>query len=99
MKTKHAPLPWWGTSAVIAKDGTLVAGSHIIKQTRLEKANHELIVRSVNALPDYKEAADKFNAFLDSLPEGWLGKTSGDIGLLNDAFLAYSRAIAKAEGR
>lgn len=30
--------------------------------------------------------------FLDSLPSGWLGKTTGDIGLLNDAYIA-SRAL------
>lgn len=26
--------------------------------------------------------------FLGSLPEGWLGKTCGDIGLLNEAYIA-----------
>lgn len=26
--------------------------------------------------------------FLASLPAGWLGKTTGDIGLLNEAYIA-----------
>lgn len=30
-------------------------------------------------------------AFLDSLPQGWLGRTVADIGLLNEAYIA-SRA-------
>ena len=36
-------------------------------------------------------------AFLKSLPTGWLGRTSGDVGLLNDAYLASGRAIRLAE--
>ena len=44
------------------------------------------------ALVDYKEACEKFVEFLNSLPRGWLGKTSGDVGLLNDAYLQESKA-------
>jgi len=29
-----------------------------------------------------------FLDFLDSLPAGWLGKTTGDIGLLNEAYIS-----------
>jgi hypothetical protein len=32
-------------------------------------------------------------AFLKSLPPGWLGKTVADIGLLNSAFIASSKAL------
>jgi hypothetical protein len=28
-----------------------------------------------------------FLQFMDSLPRGWLGKTTGDIGALNEAFI------------
>lgn len=30
--------------------------------------------------------------FLASLPPGWLAKTSGDVGLLNDAYIASKDA-------
>lgn len=36
--------------------------------------------------------------FLDSLPSGWLGKTSGDVGLLNDFYLTAKPAVKKATG-
>lgn len=30
--------------------------------------------------------------FLNSLPEGWLAHTFGDVGLLNDAYIASEKA-------
>lgn len=33
--------------------------------------------------------------FLDSLPEGWLSKTVGDVGLLNEAYIASAKAGMK----
>ncbi len=36
------------------------------------------------------------HAFLDSLPEGWLRHTSGDVGALNDFYLSPGAVFAKA---
>lgn len=44
------------------------------------------------ALEEYKEACEKFVGFPHSLPKGWLGKTTGDVGLLNDAYLQEAKA-------
>lgn len=52
-----------------------------------------------DAVADLLEAFDLAHAFLDSLPEGWLGKTTGDVGALNDFYLKSREiraAIAKA---
>lgn len=36
-----------------------------------------------------------FLRFMNTLPQGWLGRTSGDVGLLNEAFLASTAAGVK----
>ncbi len=43
------------------------------------------------------EALNLWQAFWDDMPKGQLGKISCDIGLLNDAFIATSKALAKAK--
>jgi len=50
------------------------------------------------AAPELLVALEHINTFLDSLPSGWMGKTSGDIGALNEFYLvssAISADIAK----
>lgn len=42
----------------------------------------------------HKEAAELFEQFLATLNKGWLGKTTGDVGLLNDAYLKLTAAKA-----
>lgn len=40
-----------------------------------------------------REALELHLAFLKTLNSGWLGKTTGDIGLLNAAYLASTKAL------
>lgn len=64
-------------------------------QGKVSRKRAKLIVDAVNqhdALNEYREACDMFIAFLRSLPQGWLGKTVGDIGLLNEAYLKQASA-------
>lgn len=58
----------------------------------LSKANANLIATA----PKLLKAVELHLAFLDSLPLGWLGNTTGDIGLLNEAYLTSRPAIAEA---
>lgn len=51
------------------------------------KANARLFAASKDLL----DALNLAHEFLDSLPEGWLGKTTGDIGVLNDFYLLSRR--------
>lgn len=37
---------------------------------------------------DLEKTLQLYLDFLGSLPNGWLGRTSGDIGLLNEAYIA-----------
>jgi len=46
-----------------------------------------------DAAPELLAALKLHLAFLKTLPPGWLGKTSGDVGLLNDAYLASEKAL------
>jgi hypothetical protein len=48
------------------------------------------------AAPELLEALQMHLQFLDTLPKGWLANTTGDIGLLNNAYLLSSKAIKKA---
>lgn len=41
---------------------------------------------------DAIEALLCIEEFLNSLPKGWLGKTSGDVGALNDFYISYGKA-------
>lgn len=50
------------------------------------------------AKPELLEALKLAHAFLDSLPEGWLAHTTGDIGALNDFYIKSDAAFAKAAG-
>jgi len=55
--------------------------------------------RLIAAAPDLLAAFNLAHKFLDSLPPGWLGKTTGDVEALNDFYCASQKvdaAIAKA---
>ena len=62
---------------------------------RNAKANAGLIT----AATDIYEALELAHVFLDSLPKGWLGKTTGDVGALNDFYLKSKVAMAKVKGK
>lgn len=109
MKTKHTPGPWWhGPSGpimegysqpfAVAQRGTanLVAG--VFGDVRGGKNTAEANARLIAAAPELLTALNLHLEFLKSLPPGWLGKTSGDIGLLNDAYLTGNKALAKVNG-
>jgi hypothetical protein len=40
----------------------------------------------------WREISQLAYDFLESLPHGWLAHTSGDVGLLNDFYIAYRAA-------
>ena len=73
----------------------LPVGTHKRRPTRQEKADMRLIA----AAPELLDALRLHLEFLSSVPKGWLGKTSGDIGALNDAYLTGNKALAKVEGK
>jgi hypothetical protein len=60
--------------------------------TRTAKEN----VRLALAAPELLEACVHALTFLESLPPGWLAKTSGDVAALNDFYLTGPAAIKKA---
>jgi hypothetical protein len=68
MNTLHTPLPWTtegdgGRMLVRGSDATIVALRHRLPG-EIHKANAELIVRSVNALPDLVKALEDARAFM-----------------------------------
>lgn len=62
------------------------------------KSTAAFIVRACNAHEALVGALKLHLQFLDSLPSGWLGKTTGDVGLLNDAYIASSKSLKLARG-
>jgi len=76
------------------------ARGHIEANARLIARAPEMEIeierlREVNK--DLLECVKLAHVFLDSLPEGWLGKTVADIGALNDFYIKSRAAIEKAE--
>lgn len=53
----------------------------------------------VNMHNDLVEALELAHKFLQSLPEGWLGKTRGDVRSLNDFYIKSRPLLAKLKGR
>lgn len=53
------------------------------KRTPDNSASHADLVKSVELARD----------FLASLPPGWLSKTNGDIGLLNDFYVSLTKVL------
>lgn len=74
-------IPYWNVAEIHN-----VTGIDADRDTCLKDAD------LISAAPELLEAFKLAHEFLDSLPEGWLGKTSGDIGALND-FYIKSRAV------
>lgn len=60
--------------------------------------DYEANAALIAAAPDLLESVELARTFLDSLPEGWFGKTSGDVAALNQFFITSSAAIKKAQG-
>lgn len=101
----HTPTPWTYIASNcsnfvhIETDTDHSTIATLAKGTKSQKeANAAFIVRACNAHELLVEALKLHLAFLDSLPEGWLGKTTGDVGLLNDAYIASSKALKLARG-
>lgn len=49
-----------------------------------------------NKQPDWKRCAKLAYDFLDSLPNGWLAHTSGNVGLLNEFYIEYKKTQREA---
>lgn len=74
------------------------ANGHLIAEVCGSKEADDRHALAIAALPRIIEALDLHLAFLDSLPKGWLANTSGDVGLLNDAYIATGKAFRVMEG-
>lgn len=61
------------------------------KANRIQKSGNIAHLKRKNA--QLTKALNLHLGFLKSLPQGWLGKTVADIGMLNDAFIASSEAL------
>ena len=102
---KHTMIPWKvkGISrdcvaivtadAVTDEDGMLPAGTVIA--TCLSAADASFIVDACNDYVALLHALKLHLAFLNSLPPGWIGHTSGDVGLLNEAYLSSRRLLIR----
>lgn len=55
------------------------------------------LVRRYNCHTDLVESVKLALEFLDSLNPGWLAKTTGDVGLLNDFYLKAKPALKASE--
>ncbi len=106
-EVKHTPLPWLvdrnaSYCAIRAKSGLSVgdtcASDPSTKDFPLGTANAAFIVRACNSHYELVEALSLWKEFWDDMPKGQLGKLTFDVGLLNDAFIAMSKALAKAKG-
>ena len=110
----HTPGPWTlsDSSIVAVFDGGEVQVASM-SRTRWEgklskeirslaskfKSFEDGAAHLIAAAPELLEGLKLFMKFLDSLPEGWLGKTVGDIGCLNEAYIVSGKALRKVEGR
>ena len=107
-ETKHTPGEWHRTTApngdiqictVNKGDEPNGIVATVRKASWTNKKEAEANARLLSASPELLESLELFIAFMASLNPGWLGKTTGDIGLLNDAYLLSAKAIAKAKGQ
>jgi hypothetical protein len=93
---KHTSLPWRADKAgfVTDKDDNMLAECE--HPDMPERANALFIAKAVNSHYELVEALQHAMTFLESLPKGWLSKTSGDIGALNEFYCVAPRALKKA---
>ena len=54
-------------------------------------------ITATSLVKDLLESLELAHEFLDSLPAGWLGKTTGDVGALNDFYIKSRPAMAAAK--
>jgi len=64
-----------------------------LKETAITSWN----TRACNMHEELVEALEYALEFLESLPEGWLLKTSGDVGALNNFYCTAPKALKKAK--
>lgn len=104
--TAHTPGPWhtapnasnMRSSIVNGEGGYDVAIAYPLNGT-ITKEETEANARLIAVAPELLKAVQLANEFLDSLPEGWLGKTTGDVGALNDFLYTSRTAVAKVTGQ
>lgn len=105
MTQKHTPTPWNMGRDYESKDTCFISGGRqiIANLDGLDnkEANAAFIVRACNSHEALTETIQLAEQFLNSLPEGWLANTTGDIGALNDFYLKLevlkkNAALAKA---
>jgi len=100
--SEHAPSPWrfsrdeFGIK-IYDKNGAKIAvvgGRYLYTGLEeIEWKNAQIIV----AAPELLKAVKLFTEFFDEMPKGQLGKIVCDLGLLNEALLTASKAIADVE--
>ena len=93
----HTPAPWHVSNDDVYYYRVFDDKHYCIAscgKEKIDKANACVIA----AGPELLEALEYALTFLESLPKGWLAKTSGDVGALNDFYLTAPKAIAKAKG-
>lgn len=83
-----APQPQGEQVAKWFNDNAKLTATDLLYALAHMKANRDELLESVLLAHE----------FLDSLPKGWLGKTSGDVGALNDFYIKSKLAITKAKG-
>lgn len=103
MNTKHTQGPW-KDGPVFNKEGRAIFFSNDSKpgkwQQRLDDKSgifSEADARLIAAAPDLLAAVTLFQRFFDEMPKGQFGKICCDVGLMNDAFIASGRALAKVK--
>lgn len=97
--TQTHPGPWTYEAEFISLERAKKTGSFFIvdaKEKYVCKVAGEALAKRICNLPDAEAAMKLAWLFLESLPEGWLGHTTGDVGLLNDFLIKARTAMAKA---
>lgn len=101
MNHAHTPGPYDVTTKgskhfIDGQDGLTVA--YLDRAGVRDRKEIDANSRLLSAAPELLEALELHLAFLKSLPHGWLGKTCGDVGALNDAYLKGNAALLKVKG-
>lgn len=101
-KKQHTPGPWVVEERPIGKWGHLVSlGGPDDAEITVKNADPDIELADallISAAPELKEALLLWQEFWDKMPGGQLVKIACDIGILNQAFLKTSAALAKVKG-